>query len=200
VNVLEVLAAIGIVAFVIGRQLMGEPLRGKRVVLLPVILTVIGAAGLGKNGRHPGAADIVCIVVGALIAAGIGAAQGSVLQLRERDGGLWGRMPKRGLWLWGGLVASRLVMTGIAAGMGAHVAASTAPILLMLGVNRLGQAAVVVPRALASGIPFAPEKNGSVFLAGRLDRLPDARRRSPRQDSGDPYVPFGGRPGRRRVR
>ncbi|MFC4032272.1 DUF1453 domain-containing protein [Streptomyces polygonati] len=169
-NVLELLAAIGVVVLVIGRQLRGEPLRGKRLVLLPVILTVIGAVDLGKGGRHPTATDIACVAVSALIAAGIGAAQGGVLRLEHRGGGLWGTMPARGLWLWGGLVASRLVMMAVAAGMGAHVAASTAPILLMLGINRLGQAAVVVPRSLASGIPFAPEKNGSVFLAGRLDQ------------------------------
>ncbi len=31
---------------------MGEPLRGKRVVLLPVILAVAGVVDLGKHGRH----------------------------------------------------------------------------------------------------------------------------------------------------
>lgn len=57
-------------------------------------------------------------------------------------------------------------MVAIADGVHAHVAASSATILLMLGINRLGQAAVVVPRALAAGIPFAPEKDGKVFMAG----------------------------------
>ncbi len=32
--------------------------------------------------------------------------------------------------------------------------------------DRAAQALVVVPRAIAAGIPFAPEKNGSVFAAG----------------------------------
>jgi hypothetical protein len=32
-----VLAVVAIIGYVIGRQLMGEPLLGKRVVLLPVI-------------------------------------------------------------------------------------------------------------------------------------------------------------------
>jgi hypothetical protein len=36
----------------------------------------------------------------------------------------------------------------------------------MLGLNRAAQALVVVPRAIAAGIPFAPEKDGSVFGAG----------------------------------
>jgi hypothetical protein len=37
---------------------------------------------------------------------------------------------------------------------------------LTLGINRLAQAAVLTPRALAAGIPFTPEKNGSTFLGG----------------------------------
>jgi len=52
----------------------------------------------------------------------------------------------------------------LAARTGAHVAASTSPLLFTLGLNRLGQAAVIVPRAMWAGIPFAPEKDGSTFL------------------------------------
>jgi hypothetical protein len=163
---LEVLAVIAIVGFVIGRQLMGEPLRGKRVVLLPAVLIVIGFADLTSDGRHPQAADVLCLVISAVIAAGIGAGQGSVLRLESRNGALWGQMPLRGLWLWIALVASRVVMTLVASGLHAHLAASTAGIVLILGVNRLAQAAVVFPRALAAGIPFAPERDGGSFLAG----------------------------------
>ncbi|MGN5381356.1 hypothetical protein ACQ4WX_41820 [Streptomyces lasalocidi] len=88
---------------------------------------------------------------------------------------LWARMPVRGLWLWLALVVSRVVMTFVATALHAHVAGSSAPILLLLGVNRLGQAAVVTPRALASGVPFAPEKDGRsvdvrAVLADRFGR------------------------------
>ncbi|WP_435176815.1 hypothetical protein [Actinacidiphila sp. bgisy145] len=168
---LEVLAVIAIVAYVIGRQLLGESLRGKRVLLLPAILVVVGLTRL-DSGSHPvRAADIACLVVGGLIAAAIGAGQGAMMRLENREGGLWGRMPVRGLLLWAALLASRLVMTLLASALGAHVAASTAPVVLLLGVNRLGQAAIITRRALTAGIPFAREKDGSVFLAGRLSDL-----------------------------
>ena len=75
-------------------------------------------------------------------------------------------MPLRGLWLWVALVAWRVLIMVLAARTGAHVAASTTPLLFTLGLNRLGQAAVIVPRAMLAGIPFAPEKDGSTFLAG----------------------------------
>jgi hypothetical protein len=51
-EVIRVLAVVAIIGYVIGRQLPGEPLRGKRVVLLPVILAVAGAADLGPHGHH----------------------------------------------------------------------------------------------------------------------------------------------------
>ena len=77
-------------------------------------------------------------------------------------------MPLRGLWLWVALVAWRVLVMALAARTGAHVAASTTPLLFTLGLNRLGQAAVIVPRAMLAGIPFAPEKDGSTFLSRRL--------------------------------
>jgi hypothetical protein len=48
-EVIRVLAVIAIIGYVVGRQLLGEPLRGKRVVVLPVILAV---AGLARPGRR----------------------------------------------------------------------------------------------------------------------------------------------------
>jgi hypothetical protein len=164
-DVIRIAVVVAIVVYVIGRQLRGEALRGKRVVLLPVILTVIGVADLG-GGATVRPVDVVCLVVGGLVVAGVGTAQGAVMHLEARDGSLWGRLPVAGLWLWALLVVSRVVMTLLAHGLDAQVAGSSSTILLMLGINRLGQAAVVVPRSLARGIPFAPEKDGKIFLAG----------------------------------
>jgi hypothetical protein len=162
---LTVLVAIGIIVYVIGQQLVGGALSGKRFVVLPAVLTVIGIVEIGGHNSHPGATDIVLLVVSAVIAVATGAGLGAMMRLVGRDGYLWARLPKRGLWLWGGLIVSRLLVTGIAHAAGAHVAAGTAAILLMLGLNRAGQALVVVPRAIAAGIPFAPENDGTVFGA-----------------------------------
>ncbi|WP_328465394.1 hypothetical protein [Streptomyces sp. NBC_00448] len=168
---LEVLAVIAIVVYVIGRQLLGESLRGKRVLLLPAILVVVGLTRLGGGGHHVRPVDVACLVASGVIAAAIGAGQGAMMRLENREGGLWGRMPPRSLLLWVALVGSRVAMTVLASALGAHVAASTAPIVLMLGVNRLGQAALITRRALAMGIPFAREKDGSVFLSDQLSGL-----------------------------
>ena len=161
---LEILVVIGIIGVVLYQQFAGQLLRGKRVVVLPAIVTVIGFLGL--RGHHLGSADIAWIAVGAVGSVLIGLAFGLVMRLESRDGVLWGKMPARAAWLWVALVAWRVLIMVLAARTGAHVAASTTPLLFTLGLNRLAQAAVIVPRAMLAGIPFAPEKDGRTFLAG----------------------------------
>ena len=163
---LEVLAVIAIIGFVIYQQFAGQLLRGKRVVVLPAVLTVVGFLDL--RGHHMTHADITWLAVGAAGSLAIGLAFGVLMRLEARDGVLWGKLPLRGLWLWVALIAWRVAIMVLAARTGAHVAASTTPLLFILGLNRVGQAAVIVPRAMMAGIPFAPEKDGRTFMADRF--------------------------------
>jgi hypothetical protein len=190
-EVIRVLAVVAIIGYVIARQLLGEPLRGKRVVVLPVILAVAGVADLGKHGHHVQLADIICLVISGLIAVAVGLLQGRMMRLESRNGALSGQTPVRGLCLWALLIGSRLIMTVIALAVGAKVAGSSAPIIMLLGINRLGQAAIVMRHALATGIPFAPEKDGTSFLSGQADsaasRPPGDRETGPAKS-----IPHGG--------
>ncbi|MFE2283521.1 hypothetical protein ACFXDJ_05020 [Streptomyces sp. NPDC059443] len=185
-GVLEVLLALMVVAYVIKRQLRSSPLRGKRLIVMPVVLTVVGAVSLARSGIHPSVVDIACLSVGALVALAVGIGQGGATVLEEREGVLWSRMPAWGLWWWAALIASRIAVMVIAHGLDARLAASTAPLLLMLGVNRVGQAVVIATRVLAGPVPFAPEKDGSTFpapdsavvsLLGRQAARPSGRAR-----------------------
>ncbi|MFC1408227.1 hypothetical protein ACEZCY_02905 [Streptacidiphilus sp. N1-12] len=166
----EIIAVVAVVGYVIYQQLSGQLLRGKRVVILPVVLTVIGFTDLTGGGRHLSTADIACLTVGAAGSIAIGLAFGAITRLESRGGVLWAKLPMRGLWLWGGLVAWRGVVYVLATAVHAPVAASATTLLFTLGLNRLAQAAVVVPRALAAGIPFAPEKDGKSFMSASFDR------------------------------
>jgi hypothetical protein len=162
---LEIVVAIGVIGFVIYQQVAGQAVAGKRLILLPAVLTVVGFLDLhGAKNIHP--ADIVWLTVGAIGSLLIGLAFGVITRLQERNGALWSQLPLRGLWLWAGLIAWRALIMVLAARSGAHVAASTTPLLFTLGLNRLGQAAVIAARAMAAGIPFAPEKDGRTFLSG----------------------------------
>jgi hypothetical protein len=165
---LEILVVIAVIGFVIYQQVAGQAVRGRRLIVLPAVLTVVGFLDLhGAKHIHP--ADIVWLTVGAIGSLLIGLAFGAITRLQERNGALWAQLPLRGLWLWVGLIGWRVLIMALAYKSGAHVAASTTPLLFTLGLNRLGQAAVIATRAMAAGIPFAPEKDGRRFLSGGLN-------------------------------
>ena len=165
-GVLTVLAVVGIVTYVIARQLIGEPLRGKRLLVLPLVLAVVGVVDISKQGAHIHLDDDLLLVLSATLAVVIGVLQGLSMRLQARDGFLWGQLPRRSLWFWVALAISHGAILLAARGMGAHVAAGSAATLVVLGANRLAQGAVVTPRALRAGIPFAPESNGSSPFSG----------------------------------
>jgi hypothetical protein len=157
-----------IMAYSVGRQIAGEPLRVKRLVGLPAALTVIGVIDLVESkAPGPTRTDLVLIGAGCAINAAIGIGQGRLMRLESRDGYLWGQMPRSVLWWWAAKIASGVALDGIGHALGAGLAVTSAVMLLRLGINRVAQAAVVAPRAFATGIPFAPEPGESG--AGRKD-------------------------------
>jgi hypothetical protein len=163
---LEILIGLVVVAAVIAGQVKGQMLRGRRVIVLPVVLLIIGLAGLaGMHGMT--ALGVGLIGLSTVIAAAIGVAQGVYMHLEERPGGLWGRMPGRAMWLWGALVLSRVAVIALGALLGAKTASSMDAILFVLGVNRLAQGGIITLRAMAAGIPFAPEKDRRGFGPAR---------------------------------
>ena len=164
---LEILAVIGVVGFVIYQQVAGQAVAGRRLILLPAVLTVVGVLDL-DHAKHLHTDDIVWLTVGAIGSVLIGLAFGAITRLESRNGALWAQLPPRYIWLWAALIGWRVLIAVIAARSGAHVAASTTPLLFTLGLNRLAQAAVIATRAMAAGIPFAPEKDGSTFMSGAL--------------------------------
>jgi hypothetical protein len=192
-----IIVVIAIMAYSVGRQIVGEPLRIKRLIGLPAALTVMGIVDVvNSKGAGPTRLDIILILAGCAVNAVIGLGQGRLMNLESRSGYLWGQMPKSVLWWWGAKIASGVILDGIGHALGAGIAVTSAVMLLRLGVNRLGQAAVVAPRALASGIPFAPEptkhQGGSAWQpSSGKDRLLTDRRyqASTLADDGAPTSP-----------
>ena len=161
----------------------------------PSCLTVIGYGDLhGNGGARLSHADVACLVVGAAGSVLIGLAFGWVTRLEERGGYLWAQLPVWGLWLWGALIVWRVLVMAVAGAAHAHVAASSATLLFSLGVNRLAQAAVIVPRAMAMGVPFAPEKDGQVFMADSFARRSAAAPWQQGSNTPRDAAPWQGRP------
>jgi hypothetical protein len=137
----------------------GQPLKAKRLVVLPLLFTVIGVTDLtSSTAPHLGSADIAFLVVGAALSAGLGVARGLTIELFPKDGELWQRYRRSTVVLWVVLIASKLILTVIAHAAGAGAGAGTDTLLLVIGLSLFGEAAVVAPRALSSGIPFATDR------------------------------------------
>lgn len=153
-NLLEIVALAAAVAYVVISQVRGQSLQAKRLVMVPAVLIVIGTMGLaGMPGFR--AADMACITASALVAVATGVGQGAMTRIEARAGAAWGKLPPRGLWLWAALILSRVAVMVVAHNIGAEAAASLDSVVVVLGVNRLAQAAAIVARAGRAGLQLA---------------------------------------------
>jgi hypothetical protein len=76
--VVEHFLVVAAIAFVLLCRIRGEPLLAKRVLLLPVILTIVGTVNLTKV-HGVTTKDIAFVVVGGIIALCLGTARGATI-------------------------------------------------------------------------------------------------------------------------
>ncbi len=154
VTILLVIAAIG---YVLWSRMQGRPLQARRLLVLPAILTVLGIFSLtGSSAPHLGSKDIAFLAASITLSVVLGAARGATIELYPQQGALWQRYRPSTVALWIALIASKLVLAGIASSQHAQAGGGTNSLLLSLGLSLLAEAAIVGPRALSTGLPFAP--------------------------------------------
>jgi hypothetical protein len=152
ITVLLVLVAIG---YVLVRRLAGEPLEARRLAVLPIVLAVIGVAQM--RGLHATPLDIGVLAAEGAIAVGLGAVRGLTVQVYSRDGHLWYRYRPLTIVVWVGTALVRLGGAAVGHALGADSKVLGAALLVMVAASLLGEALIVGRRALASGVPFAPQ-------------------------------------------
>lgn len=157
-DALYILGGLVVVVFFIVRQRRSDRFR-ERSLLFPLALGIYGVVLLTDTSEHRAlsTASAVILVLSAVASIGFGVIRGQTIELFERRGELW----ERATWTtiiagWGGLLLARLTLIGIAAGIGAKVAASPTSIPLMLAITLGVQMIVVRERARATGLPVAP--------------------------------------------
>jgi hypothetical protein len=136
----------------------GRPLKLKRMLVLPVVLLILGVTDLaGSSAPHLTPKDIAFLLVSVAIAAALGAARGVTIELYPQQGELWQRYRRTTVVLWIALIAARIVVIVIviASAAGASAGGGTSTLLVTLSVSLLAEAAIVGPRALSTGLPFA---------------------------------------------
>ena len=159
---LTIVIALAAVAYVLWGRTQGRPLKVRRMVLLPAVLVIIGITDLtGSSASHLNSKDIAFLVASVAISAVLGAARGATIELYPQGGELWQRYKRNTVLLWILLIASKLVLAGAASSAGASAGGGTNSLLLSLGVSLLAEAAIVGPRALSTGVPFATRRQGS---------------------------------------
>jgi hypothetical protein len=149
VLVVLVLAAVG---YVLVSRIAGRPVNTRRLLVLPGVLTAMGAlqlAGVVSAGIRP--QDLGLLAVGLAAAAGLGAARGATVAVSVRDGRPWLRYRAFTLALWAATVAVRVGLTVLAHDAGATVSASGPALLLSAGVTLLAEGVIVAHRAFTSG-------------------------------------------------
>ncbi len=152
ITVLLVLAAVG---YVLVRRLAGEPLEGRRLAVLPIVLAVVGGAQL--RGAHVTPLDVAVLAVEGVVAVGLGALRGLTVDVYNRDGHLWYRYRPLTIVVWAGSILLRFVGAAVGHELGADTGVLSAALVLIVALSLLGEALIVGRRALASGVPFAPQ-------------------------------------------
>jgi membrane protein CcdC involved in cytochrome C biogenesis len=166
----RVLVVVAVVIVVIAVRFYGEPVQARRLFLLPPVFLVLGVADFVKNAAGITGRDVAFLVVATVLAAVTGWARGRSVALFEKNGYLWLRYRVWTLVIWLGLGAVRLGLDAVAHAAGADAAASGKSLMLMLGVTLVVEAAVVIPRAHATGVRTLP-------VTARTPRRLGSRRR-----------------------
>jgi hypothetical protein len=156
-DAIYVLGGLAVVAFFIVRQRRSSRFR-ERSLLFPVALGIYGVVLLTDTTEHHAltVASALLLVLSAAASIGFGVIRGRTIELIVRSGELWERASWTTIGVgWGGLLLARVTLIGLAAAIGAKVAASPASIPLMLAVTIGAQMIVVRKRVRASGVAVA---------------------------------------------
>ncbi|MGA8112236.1 MAG: hypothetical protein WCA46_01085 [Actinocatenispora sp.] len=169
---LIVVAVVAALVLMIARRLYGEPLRARRLLVAPVVELLIGGYEIAEHGGLD-TGEWISLAVTGVVSLAMGFARGSTLHLFERNGYLWQKYRPRTFVVWAVAFVARfgvravLALTGVThtskmdihaltGGHGGFDASLIGVLLITSGLGFLGESMVLTPRALRTGVPFAP--------------------------------------------
>ncbi|WP_114597666.1 DUF1453 domain-containing protein [Renibacterium salmoninarum] len=164
-----IVIVIGVVAYVMIRRFLGEPVEAKRMLLLPVILSIIGLFSL--NDSPQSADSILFLVITVTLGIAIGIFRGLTIRVKDRDGVAflhytWFTI---GVWAVSLLVkfGSSILWHSIDA-QAAQLAANST--MLSLGTGLLAEGLVVMLKAIStdSRIMWQKGQDGQAYSTSPL--------------------------------
>ncbi|MEO6958127.1 MAG: hypothetical protein ABI137_15400 [Antricoccus sp.] len=167
VTIVLVIAAI---CYVLWSRMQGRPLQARRLLVLPLVLTVLGIFDLtAASAPHLAPKDIAFLAASITLSVVLGAARGATIELYPQQDALWQRYRRSTVALWVVLITLKIVLAAVASFAHAQAGGGTNSLMLSLGLSLLAEAAIVGPRALSTGLPFAPHDDNK-----RQTRSPQA--------------------------
>jgi len=147
---IEIVLILAAVCYVMVRRMIGEPAQGKRMLILPAVLVVIGLSDVSGQLKTPLA--ILFLLATAAISVVIGALRGASVRISQRDGLAFIQYTWVTVALW---AANLVIKFGANFVLGAvdpkDAAAVSNSLFLTLGAGMLVEGLVVLSRALRGG-------------------------------------------------
>lgn len=157
----EVVLIIAAVGYVMARRVAGEPVQGKRMLLLPAVLVAIGFSDV--SGAAHNSAALTFLIVSAAVSIAFGALRGLSTRLSERDGIAYVHYTAVTIALWVASLAAKFGMNLAFKAADPHAAAAAGnTLLLTLGAGMLLEGAMTLNRAVntTSQVLWAKGKDG----------------------------------------
>lgn len=175
----EVLLIIAAVGYVMARRVIGEPAQGKRMLVLPAVLVVMGLSDVSKAGSSPTA--VAFLTATAAISIVLGALRGASTRLSVQDGIVVVHYRAVTLLLWAVNLAVKFGANLAFQSADKHAATAAGnSLLLTLGAGMLFEGLVTLGRALRTDhqVIWSKGKDGrphttSPFLDSMQSRLSD---------------------------
>ncbi|MTD53763.1 DUF1453 domain-containing protein [Amycolatopsis pithecellobii] len=166
VEVILIIAAIG---YVLTRRLIGEPAEGRRILLLPVVLTGVGVLDLAKATLSP--VSIGFLVGTTAISLALGLLRGASIRVFEQNGVVFLRYTATTVVLWAVNLGIKLlgsVTLGLVDPMAEHAAGTG--LMFTLGVGMVVEGLAVLAKAMRSGgrIVWQKGRNGQPHATSSL--------------------------------
>lgn len=173
----EIVVGIAAVCYILARRMIGEPAEGKRLLVLPAVLTAVGLSKV--SGDVHSAPSVLFLVVTAGLGVVLGVLRGLSVRLSDRDGLLFVRYTAWTVGLWAVNVAVKFGATALfQAAEGHSVAVAGDSLLLTLGTGMLAEGLVILARAVHTNqrVMWSQGKDGAPHTRSPfLDSLQDSR-------------------------
>lgn len=143
----EIVLILAAIAYILIRRVMGEPAQVRRMVILPMVLTVIGLSDVSGDVRTR--LSLLFLLATAAISVVLGVLRGVSVRISDRDGVAFVRYTAFTVVLW---VVSLAIRFGANLALGAidptDAGAVGNSLLLTLGLGILAEGLVVLSRAV----------------------------------------------------